>query len=138
MIKEENLLLRKYGRKSHFSVPDGYFGHLTDQVLGAVSEDAATSGSTIAIIRPKSRFVALWHHVALRRVAIAASIAIILGLGTWKVVAETSATPQSAVAQHHVEATSQSGDSSFDEAADYTMLDNQDIYVSLLSESNGF
>ena len=137
MIKEENLLLRKYGRKSHFSVPDGYFDHLAELVLDAVPDDATTKVSSVTIMRPQSRILALCHSLSLRRVSIAASIALILGLGVWRVISITSAPPQTTMAQHHLDATS-SSENSFDEAADYTMLDNQDIYASLLSEQNGF
>ena len=137
MMKEENLLLTKYGRKSHFSVPEGYFDHLTEQVLKTASGDAS-GVSPICAIQAKPRLVRMCQRIGVRRIAIAASVAVVLGLGALKVVSMGSAPSSSAVAQgHHVEATS-SGDTSFDEAADYTMLDNQDIYASLLSESNGF
>ena len=138
MMKEENLLLTEFGRKSHFSVPKGYFDHLAEQVLETASGDA-TGGSPICTMQGKPRLVRLCQRIGVRRIAIAASVVMVVGLGTLKVVSSMGSAPSSsAVAQgHHVEAAS-SGDTSFDEAADYTMLDNQDIYASLLSESNGF
>lgn len=38
MLKEDNILNSRFGKKNHFQVPAGYFDQLTDRVMANLSE----------------------------------------------------------------------------------------------------
>lgn len=41
MLNEEKMLLEKYGRKSTFRVPEGYFDHFADTMTSRMLEGAS-------------------------------------------------------------------------------------------------
>ena len=38
MLKEDNILNSRFGKKNHFQVPAGYFDQLTDRVMANLPE----------------------------------------------------------------------------------------------------
>ena len=74
-----------------------------------------------------------------RKVAVIAGVVLLLGGASIGIGTSLSSRQAGkSVASGGWASVMHSEDNSFDEAADYAMLDNQDIYASLLSESSGF
>ena len=119
MMNEEKYLIERVGRENPFLMPEGYLDTLASQVMARV--DAAG-----APVRPKARRV--WLRPVLY--AAASVCALFISVTAYRALSpQQEALP---VAQQ-VEASQQSDDS-FDEAADYLMVDNQDIYACLSSD----
>ncbi len=111
MTNEEKYIEQLVGRKNHFLTPEGYFDHLAEQVMQNIPNQQPRSALTVRL-RP-------WLYVA-------ACVAVIAVL-TFTLFYDRafSADPaQSAVAD-------MAADSFMDDAADYAMLDNMDIYACL-------
>jgi hypothetical protein len=110
MENEEKYIREKVGQKNPFTVPEGYFDQLTSQVMSQLPER-----------RQKSRVVQLrkWFYAA----ACVAAVAV-MGL--------TYHFHQQADDQTVVASVDSNTDNSYiDEAADYAMLDNTEIYAYL-------
>lgn len=124
MENEEKYIKEHFGRQNPFRVPDGYFDQLTDRVMAQLPSDA----TEIKLEAPqtKSRFVALrpWLYAAACFSAVA-----IMGLTYhFRQAPEVQPMTAEAVAVPVVD------NSYVDEAADYAMLDNVEIYA-LLAEN---
>jgi 4-amino-4-deoxy-L-arabinose transferase-like glycosyltransferase len=113
-MEEEKYISDKFGRRNPFTVPEGYFEQLTAQVMNQLPER-----------RPKAR------RVWMRPVwwAAAAVCALFVSTAAWLVIPNESKPSQGQVAE--VIQQSQPDDAYFDAAADYVMLDNQEIYACL-------
>lgn len=129
MMKEEIILKEKFGTENHFTVPDGYFDSFANQLMEQLPE--TNEHQVIEMHAPS-----LWRRLPLRKIAAAASIAIVLG-GSSLYIAHQQSSDKEAIAkdvsQHTSSSTTEYG--SFDEMADYTMMDNQDIYASLVADN---
>ena len=118
-MNEEKYIEEKAGRRNPFQVPEGYFDRLADQVMASLPER-----EPVAAV-PKAR------RVALRPLyyAAAAVCAFLISVVVWQSFPETTTTQpmpvQASVASQEV------NDDDFEEAADYMMLDNYDIYACL-------
>lgn len=133
MIKEEQILKSRYGTQSPFRVPEGYFDELASRVMASVPELQSESASQGA------RIVPMWRRAVVRKVAVIAGVVLLLGGASIGIGTSLSSRQAGkSVASGGWASVMHSEDNSFDEAADYAMLDNQDIYASLLSESSGF
>lgn len=128
MNNEERYLKEKIGSRNPFVVPEGYFEQLAQQVMqqlpdqSAVREvplSAAVSGVTVQPVQiVKGRLVALrpWLYAA-------ACAVVLVGLSLSLYFRPVAAEQQVAVA---------SVESSYmDDAADYAMIDNSEIYACL-------
>jgi hypothetical protein len=113
-MEEEKYISDKFGRRNPFTVPEGYFEQLTAQVMNQLPER-----------RQKAR------RVWMRPVwwAAAAVCALFVSTAAWLVIPNESKPSQGQVAE--VIQQSQPDDAYFDAAADYVMLDNQEIYACL-------
>ena len=112
-MNEEKYIQEKLGNRNPFRVPEGYFDHLADQVMATLPER-----------EPRAR------RVWLRPLRYAAAAVCVFALGALSWMALSPDTPQlqaEAVQQEVTEET-------FDEAADYMMIDNYDIYACLSDE----
>ena len=118
-MEEEKYISDKLGRRNPFTVPGGYFEQLTAKVMEQIPDR-----------RPKAR------RVWMRPVwwAAAAVCALFVSTTAWLVIPGESQQNQGHVAEVLQQKQNQSDDAFFDEAADYMMLDNQDIYACLASE----
>ena len=118
-MEEEKYISDKFGRRNPFTVPEGYFEQLTTKVMEQIPDR-----------RPKAR------RVWMRPVwwAAAAVCALFVSTAAWLVIPSESQQNQGHVAEVLQQKQNQSDDAFFDEAADYMMLDNQDIYACLASE----
>lgn len=110
MSNEEKYIRETFGQANPFRVPEGYFDQLTQQVMSQLPER-----------QKKSRIVALrpWLYAAACTVAVA-----VLGL-TYHFHQTTDEQQMASVALTSTESTY------VDDAADYAMLDNAEIYAYL-------
>lgn len=137
MIKEEQILKSRYGTQSSFRVPEGYFDELASRVMASVPESQPALDMQSA--SQGARIVPMWRRAVVRKVAVIAGVVLLLGGASIGIGTSLSSRQAGkSVASGGWASVMHSEDSSFDEAADYAMLDNQDIYASLLSESSGF
>lgn len=146
MMKEEHILNDNLGKSNHFKVPDGYFDQLADRVMAKLPEQECPAEETLVnALGAKAQQIdisshTLWQRLPLRKIAAAAGIVMLLGTGIWKLSgstddsqrqyasAATSIAAQKATLNGSEEAT-------FNEMADYTMMDNETIYASLIAEN---
>ena len=116
MENEEKYIREKLGQNNPFRVPEGYFDQLTERVMAQLSEQVTAQ---LPERRQKSRFIALrpWLYAA-------ACIVVLLVLSV-TFLFQRPADDTQQVAANTVESTY------MDEAADYAMLDNAEIYACL-------
>jgi len=112
-MNEEKYIEEKVGRRNPFVVPEGYFDTFADQLMASLPE-----------CQPQAK--RLW----LRPLRYAAAFVFILALGAWAWFALSPVSQQPLQAK----VVKVSSDVAFDEAADYVMLDNSDIYACLSDE----
>lgn len=125
MIKEEYKLKQTFGNENHFTVPDGYFDSFTSKLMEQLPEREAR------VIHMQS----WWQKTALRKVAAAVCGVLVIGTGTGLYLNQ-QAQKEIAVKENSSQHTyTPSSDATFNEVADYTMLDNQSIYASLMAEN---
>ncbi len=117
MNKEERIIQRKFGRECHFTVPDNYFDKLTQQVMEQLPE---TEAKVIPLKSPYHRFRAV--------IVAACSLIAVFGIGYYLHVAPSSHSHSMIVSDSH----ENNSYYVWDEAADYAMIDNNDIYASLV------
>lgn len=126
MLKEEKILKEKFGTVNHFTVPEGYFDSFADKLMESLP---ATEPQVIEM-----RAASWWSRLPMRKIAVAASVAVGIGLSSlFFIRQQISHQPEMAHAnlREHVTISDENG--SFDEVADYAMIDNQDIYASLVA-----
>ena len=126
-MMEEKYLIEKVGRENPFRVPEGYFDTLSSQIMAKVEAEGVAPRDIKTGKEKRAKTV--W----LRPVLYAAASVCALFIS---VVAYQSHTNQgvAAPAQNVVANNQMMMDNYFDEAADYVMLDNQDIYACLSSD----
>ena len=125
----EHQLHSTYGNKRPFTVPDNYFSDLSSQIMAniPVEEPVKTSDNTLKT--KKSHFVLIRR---VRPLAIAAAMIGIVMIAFWSFADYTSNqksaadAPEKGVGGALSKATSSD---SFDEAADYIMMDEDDMYA---------
>lgn len=120
-MKEEEYLKNRMGRENPFRVPEGYFDSLTARVMSSLPE----SESKVVPIRRSltSRLRPLLYMAASLFIAIA-------GFTIYKLAPE----PDGRQGQAVVAQESASQRDYFEEAADYAMVDNIEIYACLTTE----
>ncbi len=114
----EEQLINQYGRERHFSVPDGYFAEFNHRIIGMLDE-----GSSVA-----AREVSMWQRVRYK-LSVAAMIAVMLGVGVYSHFATAGGNAGSAVASSRSQVSASA--SALDQAADYIMIDESDMYAYL-------
>lgn len=130
MTKEEVLLHNRVGRPASFKVPDGYFEGLAFRVMDSIPEN----DTRVIAMRPS-----FWARLPFRKIAAAISAAVVLGAGGWYALGHASADAgkmahtQRVAEQEENVLSSEYG--TFDQMADYAMIDNETIYASLLAEN---
>lgn len=128
-MEVEHQLYSTYGNKRPFTVPDHYFSDLSSQIMAniPVEEPVKTSDNTVKT--KKSHFVLIRR---VRPLAIAAAMIGIVMIAFWSFADYTSNqksaadAPEKGVGGALSKATSSD---SFDEAADYIMMDEDDMYA---------
>lgn len=130
MMNEEKYIREKMGTRNPFTVPDGYFDSLADQIISklpaegqrlTVEGQATTGQRRPAIVR------------YLRPLLYAAACAVLaIAVGTVYRYAAVSDTDH--LVAHQQENVATYSDTYFEDMADYAMLDNEEIYASLLAD----
>lgn len=128
-MEVEHQLHSTYGNKRPFTVPDNYFSDLSSQIMAKipVEEPVNTPENTVKI--KKSHFVLIRR---VRPLAIAAAMIGVIVIAFWSFADYTSNQkraadiPEKGVGETLSKATSSD---SFDEAADYMMMDEDDMYA---------
>lgn len=127
-MKEEKVLNNMFGKENHFTVPEGYFDSFAVHLMGQLPVAEAR------VIEMHAQ--PWWHRLPMRKVAAAVGVAVVLG-GSGLFYASHRMQGYVPMASTHVE--QQEGGSSdygtFDQMADYTMMDNETIYASLVAEN---
>ena len=127
-MKEEKYLIEKVGRENPFRVPEGYFDTLTSQIMAKVEAEGVEARDIKTGKEKRAKTV--WLRPVLY--AAASVCALFISVVAYQSYSEqgVAAPAQSVVANNQMIMT----DEYFDEAADYVMLDNQDIYACLSSD----
>jgi hypothetical protein len=119
MDKEEKFIEERFGRKNPFRVPECYFDDFTSQLMKKLPEQTKSAQIVVMSPRRKSR----WRNV----VAVAACVVVgILSWSAYSLVSHSDQTAQQPVSEQVVD---QSGYATMDAMADYTMMDNEDMYA---------
>ena len=126
MTNEEKYIREKMGTHNPFTVPDGYFEQLSQQIIDRLPAEGAApvparTGHKPAIVR------------YLRPLLYAAACAVLaIAVGIVFRNSATTGTEQFVAQQQETNVTY--SDTYIDDMADYAMLDNEDIYASLLAD----
>lgn len=130
MRKEEKILKDKVGKVNPFTVPEGYFESFTEQMTELLPEMEAR----VIEMRAES----LWHRLPIRKIAAVVGIGCILSGGMlWLSSQHTHEDSMHAsMSKENEPVNSRVGEyGTFDQMADYTMMDSQAIYASLVAEN---
>ena len=120
MTNEEYLNQRLGNPRNPFRVPDGYFDNFTQELMEKLPEQNA-----VLTIRRKP-VVRAWMYAA------ASLVAAVFTLSAYFLFSQQEATPP---AQLSASSTAVGiSDAYVDEAVDYAMVDNHDIYAALYNE----
>ena len=140
MMNEEDYLNSKMGKRNPFTVPEGYFEQLTQQVMDKIPQAAETETKAVTTeMKPlhKPARVAVMKRL---RPWLYAAACICVGVFIAAIAFNNRsevATPQPTSQQIAVnEPTDYNyySDSYIDEEADYAMIDNQEIYACLMAD----
>ena len=126
MNYEEKEMQERFGKGNPFRVPEGYFDQLTDRVMAQLPErEQQAEQISLSDRYPKSRLVALrpWLYAAACTVAV-----VVMGLTFYS---HDVAEEQPLASTSTTNTTTNTESQYIDEAADYVMLDNAEIYACL-------
>ena len=123
MDKDEEKLIKRFGKVEPYNVPDGYFEDFTRQLMSKLPDKSHKTG--IVELRPMLWSSRLRGGIAAAVIAATLTIGVYTYFGKFNVVNsyERSSMPQ----KENLDQVK----SNFDQMADYTMMDNEDIYASL-------
>lgn len=130
MMNEEEYIRNKMGQKNPFKVPNGYFDKLTQQVMDRLSEqqtDRLPEQQTNEQQTKKKS--AIIRHL---RPLLYAAACICIAVFTATFFFGSHVEEDDTMANAQQDATY--SDTYIDEAADYAMIDNEDIYYGLLAD----
>lgn len=121
-MNEEEYISNQLGKRNPFTTPEGYFEQLTERVMSRLADDVAPAAEGIPITRRRAplRRLRPWLYAACLCGVIASGALYVNRISA-------PAQPQQEVAI----ATNSEADTYVDDAANYAMVDNQDIYVYL-------
>lgn len=126
-MEKDETLKAQYGTRRPFSVPEDYFAQLPDALMRQVeTADDVPQSSVRALRQP------LWQRLSpLVAAACMVGIIVLVGLGVHRLspkstVTATAEAPSGVQTAHYTD--------ELDRMADYTMLDDDDVYAYLSSE----
>ena len=103
------------GKRNPFTTPDGYFDQLTTRVMERLPHEEQRSAAKVVRLRP-------WLYAAIFAGVVAVTATLIFNSTT-----DDMQTSDGLMATSY-------NDAYIDDAADYAMVDNQDIYAYLLAD----
>ena len=122
--EEEYVKTKMDGRKNPFRVPEDYFDSFADKLMEQLPEQQSVTKNTAERFYARVMPLRRWMYAA------ACLLVAVVSAVVW-----FSQKPVDTVEQPVHVASSVSTDSYLDEAADYAMVDNQDIYACLSSDN---
>lgn len=128
-MEVEHQLHSTYGNKRPFTVPDHYFSDLSSQIMAKIPVEEPVNTPENTVKTKKSHFVLIRR---VRPLAIAAAMIGVIMIAFWSFADYTSNqksaadAPEKGVGETLSKAISSD---SFDEAADYIMMDEDDMYA---------
>lgn len=117
-MNEEMYIQEKVGKRNPFRVPEGYFDNLTAQVMQNLPE------------QPKRRTKSVFMRPVFYAAASVCALLVAGAVWMWQANGETSTDTVQAQAVVQPQQQEVSGEY-MDEAVDYMMLDNHEIYAYL-------
>ena len=117
-MNEEMYIQEKVGKRNPFRVPDGYFDNLTAQVMQNLPE------------QPKRRAKSVFMRPVFYAAASVCALLVAGAAWMWHPSAEVTAT-DAVQAKTVVQPQQDASGEYLDEAVDYMMLDNHEIYAYL-------
>ena len=130
MMNEDVLIENKMGKRNPFTVPQGYFDHLAEQVMQMIPEEETLTVRKHGTQAPAKKAILR----SLRPLFYAAACTCIAVFGVATYLNLDSKASESQQLQSNIVTVHSYSDSYIEEAADYAMLDNDDIYTSLLAD----
>ena len=127
MTQEEIYLNSRMKRENHFRVPDGYFDQLTASVMSRLPEQEQQEQQPKQLRSYPRTTVPSYHRILLYAAAVVAVTIVCVSVYFNRYVAPREA-------EQPVTAAATVSDSYIDEAADFIMMDQQDIYACLTSD----
>ena len=124
MTDEEKYLRDRIGTRNPFRVPEGYFDNLASQIMEQLPEQPADRHV------PTARHTTLLRRLRPMLAAAALLLVAVLSVTAYLNYQPNTTDEQQMAAVQETVAT----DSYFEEATDYAMLDNYDIYACLTNE----
>lgn len=121
MMNEEEYLRSRMGTKNPFTVPEGYFEQLTAQVMDRLPEKKPAKVAVMKRLRP-------WLYAAA-----CVCVGVFVAAVAFNQQTE-DLQGQQQMANINQESVNYYSDSYIDEAADYAMIDSQEIYSYLLAD----
>ena len=121
MMNEEEYLRSRMGTKNPFTVPEGYFEQLTAQVMDRLPEKKPAKVAIMKRLRP-------WLYAAA-----CVCVGVFVAAVAFNQQTE-DLQGQQQMANMGQENVNYYSDSYIDEAADYAMIDSQEIYSYLLAD----
>lgn len=121
MMNEEEYLRSRMGKKNPFTVPEGYFEQLTAQVMDRLPEKKPAKVAVMKRLRP-------WLYAAA-----CVCVGVFVAAVAFNQQTE-DLQGQQQMANMGQENVNYYSDSYIDEAADYAMIDSQEIYSYLLAD----
>lgn len=122
MEKEEKYILDKVGRRTPFTVPEGYFDDLAERLMAQLPEAAPAPAAREVSLRP-----VLWHRFKPLSIAAASIVAAVFALGVC--MRSGDGTEAAAMAASTDASAAGSSYTEVDAMADYAMLDSEDLYA---------
>lgn len=124
-MKEDKILKEKFGCERHFSVPDNYFDNFTDTLMKELPERS--------VIIPDRYEKKNGRHINVRYIAAVAAcfiaLTIVISTVEYKKNGSSMTNEMSQAKTSYPSASASHSSSVFDTMAEYTMLDNEDIYA---------
>lgn len=113
-MNEDKYIEERVGKRNPFLVPDGYFDQFADQLMATLPERKS---------RAKSKWLRPFFYAA------ASICALLICTGVYLTKSGDSSVQETAMVTSVPQ--QDAADAAFEEAADYMMLDNHDIYTYL-------
>ncbi len=141
MMNEEDYVRERMGDRNPFTVPEGYFDQLAAQIIDRLPADATAGGQQtvsstlgpqqLASAGGQGRRKAIIKHLRPMLYAAACVALAVFGVTVYLNRDNLSDSQQHLAQQQETVTYS---DNYIDEAADYAMLDKDDIYASLMAD----
>ena len=131
VMKSTNDLEEKYGRQRPFSVPEGYFSGLSSRVMSELSAVAEQEREDKSALKRGLR--SYLRPMAAAAVTVGIVVVGFLAYHSLEGVQGVRSLLGGRGVQNSYVLSESSGDA-FDQAADYFMIDESDMYASLASE----